>query len=190
MCSRHTDFPEFHPSLPCLYRDGRPRPVRTGLSMLRANVGGGRQLPSQTDTGPLRSEDQSEDWPRPQPRGGGRCLNHPPFFSRDNEENKHPDQFPARSEVLKPYFEKENVILNNPEISDLPRFFVCLLFFVHSWVWSTLRVGSELGHELHKIHTDTFALPWNRLQPWLAAKSRPSGGGKGDSGNLTLFPSF
>lgn len=40
VCSRHTDFPESHPSLPCPYRDGRLRPVRTGLSMLRANVGG------------------------------------------------------------------------------------------------------------------------------------------------------
>lgn len=40
VCAADTDFPESHPSLPCPYRDGRPRPVRTGLSMLRANVGG------------------------------------------------------------------------------------------------------------------------------------------------------
>lgn len=59
---------------------------------LRANVGGNMQLLPKLTQVPWGGKN-SGDRPGPQPRGGGCCLNHPPFFffHWDNEENKHPD---------------------------------------------------------------------------------------------------
>lgn len=48
---------------------------------LRASVGGEKQHLPRQQPAVEQSKEQGGDWPRPQPRGGGCCLNHPPFFS-------------------------------------------------------------------------------------------------------------